>query len=161
MLFTYTALNGDGERIQESLEAASMPDAQQELLRRGLFVLNLEQSRSRRTPTATEHDGETLHLGGSREEPTPHRRSRPSARMHELALFTRQMSMMLRAGASIVPAIRAINDQPGRAAWHALLSDLAEQKDARPIGVSAASVPPVTITSLRPARILVNASPIA
>jgi type II secretory pathway component PulF len=122
MLFVYTALNARGERISETLEAPDLSHAQQELLRRGLCVLECEPRR-RRT------------FGGGARSAAPVDRSAfqngPQgglrARGGELTSFVRQLSMMLRAGASVVPALRAIEEQAGRAAWRAVLADLGDR----------------------------------
>ena len=45
MLFVYTAVNANGERITEQLDAPDLTHAQQELLRRGLCVLQCEAGR--------------------------------------------------------------------------------------------------------------------
>ncbi|MBU0641577.1 MAG: type II secretion system F family protein [Planctomycetes bacterium] len=121
MMFAYTAVDGRGQRLTETLDAASLAEARQQLMSRGLLVLNLEAKRKRKPGLhLTEGDG----LAEGRPASTG---VTPAARSGELALFARQMTMMLRAGASVVPAIQAINEQAGRPAWHALLTDLAER----------------------------------
>ena len=119
MMFVYSAIDRRGERLSETLEAATLREAQHELLGRGLLVLSVEPARRKSS------------AGVPRPRWLPWWRANgpasPGARMGELTLFARQMSMMLRAGASVVPALQAINEQPGRPAWHALLADLAER----------------------------------
>lgn len=118
MLFVYTALNPRGERISETLEAPDLAHAQQELLRRGLCVLECEPRRRRvldRGDRSAAHADRPPVQGG--------RRPRGS----ELTGFVRQMSMMLRAGASVVPSLRAIEEQAGRLAWRAVLADLGDR----------------------------------
>lgn len=116
MMFVCTAMKDTGERLTETIEAASLPEAQREMLRRGLTVLNIEQ-----------RPGAVAGGQGRIENAVSSRRTLPGARGRELALFARQMGMMLRAGTSVVPAIRAIGEQPGRPAWHATLAGLVEQ----------------------------------
>jgi len=113
-------MDRSGKRLQESLEAPSLAEAQQDLLKRGLMVLGLEATRTARGAASAGAGAETRSADSGRGVTA-------GARTGELALFTRQMAMMLRAGTSMVPAIQAINEQPGRPAWHALLADLAEQ----------------------------------
>jgi type IV pilus assembly protein PilC len=115
MMFVYTAMDRQGERLTETLEAADLSAAQRALLERGLFVLSVEPGRGKPVERGAQ-------AGWRRGGPAA-----PAARQRELTLLARQMSMMLRAGASVVPALQAINEQPGRPAWHALLRDLAEK----------------------------------
>lgn len=117
MLFVYTALNARGERISEQLEAPDLTHAQQELIRRGLCVLECEPRR-RMALNGRAADRAALPAG-----PQGGRRPRGG----ELTGFVRQMGMMLRAGAPVVPALRAIAEQTGRAAWRAVLADLGDR----------------------------------
>ncbi|MFH1747149.1 MAG: type II secretion system F family protein [Planctomycetota bacterium] len=120
MLFSYTAVNSRGKRLTQMLNATDLAAAQHELMSRGLYVLELEQQSS-------EHpDKRSAAAAPDRRRAKESTHITPSARISELLLFTRQMTMMLKAGGSVVPAIRAIREQPGRAAWHALLDELAE-----------------------------------
>lgn len=124
MLFNYTAVNARGKRLTETLEAADLAAARRELMVRRLHVLELAPGKA---------DKQEVRFGGGtaaadRQAATAGGTARtvPGAKPAELLLFVRQMAMMLRAGASVVPAIQAVREQPGRAAWHALLDDLAE-----------------------------------
>lgn len=143
MLFSYSAIDRRGARLTETLEAADLAGARQELMQRGLYVLNLQPSRSpaggwlkgRKPPSrqaarlaATPGEGEAP--AGEGEAPAEPRKGvpagvTPGARNSELMLFARLMAMLQKAGASVVPAIQSIREQPGRAAWQALLDDLA------------------------------------
>lgn len=112
MPFKFTAVDARGMRVSEVLDVPDVGAAQAELLRRGLMVMSLEQTGGRLLGAAAA------------------RKAAPGARTRELALFARQMSMMLRAGASVVPALTALREQPGRPRWHALLADLCERVEA-------------------------------
>jgi len=125
MLFGYTAINRQGERLTETLEALDLAAAQNELMQRGLFVLNLQAGRTAKPSARSE-----VQFGPGAEAALEQRTSYqgvPNARPHELMLFTRQMAMLQKAGAPLVSAIQAIREQPGRAGWHALLDDLSEK----------------------------------
>ncbi|QOJ14349.1 MAG: type II secretion system F family protein [Planctomycetia bacterium] len=115
-MFAVTAIDARGERLSESFEAEDLQAAQRELMSRGLMVLSLEPARS---PA-----GVLASIRGARSA------ARPGAKLREVAVFARLMSMMLRAGASVVPAMSAIREQPGRPAFLALLADLAERVES-------------------------------
>lgn len=115
-MFAVTAIDARGERLSESFEAEDLQAAQRELMSRGLMVLSLEPARS---PA-----GMLASIRGARSA------ARPGAKLRELAVFARLMSMMLRAGASVVPAMSAIREQPGRPAFLALLADLADRVES-------------------------------
>lgn len=121
MIFSYTAINAQGVKLTETLEAADRRAAQHELLQRGLMVLSLEAQTAlrgaRAALSAQAAPKPTLTASG-----TP-----ASARLPELVLFARQLAMMLKAGSALVPAVRAIQDQPGRPGWKALLADVADR----------------------------------
>jgi type II secretory pathway component PulF len=118
MMFVYTAMDRQGQQLTESLEAADLAAAQRALLERDLFVLRVEPGRGQSGGSAAGQGWSLLRRSAP---------AAPGARARELALFARQMSMMLRAGGQVVPALKALNEQPGRPAWHALLHDLVER----------------------------------
>ena len=133
MKFSYAAIDRRGQRRAEMLEAPDLAAAQQDLTQRGLFVLELESHEAGRSTTLV---GKPPVAPG--DPPSPETRAPrslayasgsvrvPSARPRELLLFARQMAMLQRAGASVVPAIHAVAEQPGRAGWQVLLNDLAD-----------------------------------
>ena len=86
MNFVYTAMNSAGEQISEVLDCADEAEARRMLAERGLFVTRLEAGRR------TAGSG----VGRARLK-LPWRRSYN----HELMVFSRQMAMMLQAGAPI------------------------------------------------------------
>ncbi|MCH7873225.1 MAG: type II secretion system F family protein [Planctomycetes bacterium] len=112
MNFVYTAMNSAGEQISEVLDCADEAEARRMLAERGLFVTRLEAGRR------------TAGSGAGRARlKLPWRRSYN----HELMVFSRQMAMMLQAGAPMVPAMRAIIEQPARAEWRRVLTQLADE----------------------------------
>lgn len=121
MIFEFTAMDARGERLRDTVDAVDLRAAQQDLLRRGLFVLNIEPRRGgllRQAVADATAAGQPRGSWGGRT---------PNARAGELALFARQMAMMLRAGATLVPSVRSIEEQAVRPAWRALLCDLADR----------------------------------
>ncbi|TWT41172.1 putative type II secretion system protein F [Phycisphaerae bacterium RAS1] len=121
MIFSYTAMSPQGSRLTETLEAADRRAAQRELLQRGLMVLSLEPHAALRGARAA------LGAAAASRPAVTSGGTTASARLTELVLFARQLAMMQKAGAALVPAVRAVQEQPGRAGWKALLADVAER----------------------------------
>lgn len=126
MIFQYTALNGQGGRLTDTIEAEHMAAAQKELISRGLFVLDVGPARSGRRAAVIEPARSSPARSGHA-SPVSAGATVTNARSGELVLFAKQMGMMLQAGASVVPALRAMQDQPCRAAWRTVLMDLADR----------------------------------
>ncbi len=124
MIFEFTAMSARGEKLRDTVDALDLREAQQDLLRRGLFVLKIEPRKGgllRQAVADANTAAQRRPLWGVRA---------PGARAGELALFARQMAMLLRAGATLVPAVRSIEEQATRPAWRALLTDLADRLEA-------------------------------
>jgi type IV pilus assembly protein PilC len=100
--FAYNAVDARGHPITNVIEASTHDEAVEQLHARGLFVTDVreaqeEESASRLRKTTAMIVGKP---GNTR----------------DLMMFTRQMSMMLRAGSQVVPAMEAIEtliDKPG------------------------------------------------
>ena len=114
MNYEFTALDPKGGRFTDSIESPDLQSAQQELMQRGLLVLEVT-TRSRKRTAVRPATGAAAVAAGVR------------CRSAEIVLFAKQMGMMLQAGASVVPALRALQQQPGRPAWHSVIGDVAER----------------------------------
>jgi type IV pilus assembly protein PilC len=108
MNLTYDAIDQSGKSVRDRIEAATVREAVDQLHRRGLFVTEIQE--------------------GAAEVRVMPRGSRVVGRVRlplkTLALFTRQMAMLLRAGSGIVPAIQAVRRQITRPAQAAVLDQL-------------------------------------
>jgi len=107
MHFAVEAMRPDGTVVAERLVAADRAAAVETLREKGWIVMRLEEVAQPRTV-----------LPGS----LPLRSGKPSAR--DLILFTRQMKMLLEAGAPLVPALEAAGNQTSKPAMRALLARL-------------------------------------
>lgn len=113
MNLTYEAIDAEGRKTRDTVEASDARDAVEQLRRRGYYVTRIDESAGRKAapPRAAASDATSLPL-------------------KTLVIFTRQMAMLLRAGSGIVPAIGAIKRQtrkPNHAALlQALMNDLEE-----------------------------------
>jgi len=113
MILTYEAVDSSGRRTADAMEAADQREAMEMLRRRGLYITSISESS---VGAANGPDRGSATKGHLPVEP--------------LALFTRQMAMLLRAGSGLVPAIAAIRRQLKRpehaAVLGVLVSDLEE-----------------------------------
>ena len=101
MILTYEAINADGLKTGDSIDASNTQEAVDQLRRRGLYVTRIHESARR--PLAPAHAA-------------PQSMRLP---LKVLVQMTRQMAMLLRAGSGLVPAFTAIQRQirrPGQAA---------------------------------------------
>ena len=114
MILTYEAVDARGRATSSTVEAPNRRDAVAQLRREGLFVMNIAEA-----DTSTSGKGRAP--GGVANEKLP---------LSVLVLFTRQMTMMLRAGSSVVPVVSAIRRQmkkPGHVAvLDQIIADLEE-----------------------------------
>lgn len=105
MLFVYDAVTREGRSVSDRLQADSLSEAAEALRAQGLTIMRLVSTRIADAP-----DGE------------PRAATRVSAR--DLVLFTKQMRMLLDAGAAIVPALSAVESQCGRAGLRRVLESV-------------------------------------
>jgi type II secretory pathway component PulF len=114
MILSYDAVDANGAQRSDTVEASSAKDALEILRRRGLFVTQISESQPRKAVSSHQHHG-------------PQTAALP---LGVLALFTRQMAMLLRAGSGLVPAIAAISRQMSnerhKLMLHNLIVDLEE-----------------------------------
>ncbi|MFQ5462346.1 MAG: type II secretion system F family protein [Phycisphaerae bacterium] len=96
MILTYQAVNQAGQKTQDSIEAGNVAEAREMLRGRGLFVTEIEQAKKAAT-TARATRTKALH--------------HVSFPVKTLALFTRQMAMLMNSGSTLVPAIASIRKQ--------------------------------------------------
>lgn len=106
MLFSYRAITSDGAIVADAIDAASRGEAAEALRAEGLAILELDAA-----------DGDPTAAGGP-----AGRRARTTARA--LVVFTRQMKMLLESGASLVPALTAIEEQFGRSPFARTIRDI-------------------------------------
>lgn len=107
MLLTYEAVNAEGKRSTDTVEAADVKEAVDQLRRRGLYVSRIAEGSARAAAAPQTQKGIRLPLKTT-------------------VVFTRQMAMLFRAGSSVVPAIAAIGRQMDNPEHKALLQELVD-----------------------------------
>lgn len=107
MKFQYEAIDARGQVRLATLEADSREQAASSLRREGLTPMRLAEA--------------------SEDGPAKVLRSGGTAPLDSLCLFFRQLKMLLEAGASLVPAIEAVERQTTRPSFRAVLAGMREK----------------------------------
>ncbi|HWP40016.1 MAG TPA: type II secretion system F family protein [Tepidisphaeraceae bacterium] len=114
MNFSYTAYDKSGAAASGSLEAATLADAREKLRRQGLYPTEIRAGHSA--------------AGGDRTiRPTGSRPPGAGQRLRNLAMFSRQMQVLLSSGTPIVQALGAIERQCEQPAWRAVVAQLRQK----------------------------------
>jgi type II secretory pathway component PulF len=116
MQFACEAMREDGSTVVDTIEAGDRDAALDSLREKGLIVLRVEEKSSRGLASGPRpRAAETATLPRSSKMTTRDR-----------ILFTRQMKMLLEAGAPLVPALEAVGQQTAKPAVRTLLARLRE-----------------------------------
>ncbi|MCG3136668.1 MAG: putative type II secretion system protein F [Phycisphaerae bacterium] len=116
MRYSYQALDKRGATIMDVIEAATIPEAIDALRKEGLYVTDLQEATGR----------ERVHKKVVVEKATA---DSGQMTVGQLLFFTRQMSMLLKAGSPVVPALASIGKQmkgPARAVVDKVRQDMEE-----------------------------------
>src|SRR5262245_41177538 len=108
MKFSYSAFDKSGKLTAGAVDAASLPEARENLRRQGLFVTRLEQANEQGQQAS---GSKTSRLG-------------TGARLKNLAMFSRQLHVLVASGTPIVQALSAIERQSEHDGWRRVLSEL-------------------------------------
>ncbi|MBN1488381.1 MAG: type II secretion system F family protein [Phycisphaerae bacterium] len=110
MPFACEAIDERGKPITSVVDAATAEEATDQLRARGLFVTRVQEASAEAAPAA---DGRRVAMFHGR-----------AGNTRDLLLLTRQMSMMLRAGSRVVPALEAIEQQTTKPRWRAIVGEV-------------------------------------
>lgn len=109
MIVAYEAVDSEGRTREASMEATDERDAREKLRRQGLFVTRVEVAKgTAQSPRALKAEGGKLPL-------------------RVLTQLTRQLSMLLRAGSGLVPALSAISRQMKKPTHVAVIDSVVEE----------------------------------
>ena len=114
MKLAYEAFDAAGKRLRGTVEAASAHDATEALRRQGLFVASVEEA------SAAAGGG-----GGGSAIPAGKRTKMGKGRkLKNLAMFTRQLAVLVASGVALVDALGALERQSKDAAWRQLVATI-------------------------------------
>lgn len=113
MRLAYQAFDKTGRAISDTVEAATLDDARDSLRRQGLFITNIVRAGSEQ--------------GGNASAAGPRRRLSGGKRLKHVALFTRQLYVLLSTGTPMTDALSALERQTRDPRWKAVVSDLKSQ----------------------------------
>ncbi len=103
MKLAYCACDKSGNRVTDVIEAPDPPSATDALQRKGLYVIEIAEATEASAPGSS----------GSRAKS----KSGRSGRLKNLAIFTRQLSLLVSSGTPIVEALGALERQVKEGAW--------------------------------------------
>jgi type II secretory pathway component PulF len=134
--FAYEALDSSGRAVTGVIDVASVDDANRQLHGRDLFVTKLAPAQQSALP-ALRTEGKALLAGRA-------------GNTRDLLMLSQQMTMMLRAGSRVVPALEAISDQITKPEWRKTLADITERVEAgSPLSAAIAEYPEIFNESWR------------
>lgn len=129
MAFAYEAMDAGGRQVRGVVEADAIEDAGEQLRARGLFVTRLAPSSA--TVAAASRGARQMMSG------------RPG-NLRDLLMFSQQVSMMLRAGSRLVPALEAIEEQITKPAWREIVADIRQRvQTGSPLSAALGAYPQV------------------
>src|SRR5687768_16248011 len=108
MKLVYTAIDAAGKAVNATIEAADANEAMESLRRQGLYVTEIKPAPQGGAPGG----------GGGR------RRMGRGRLLKNLALFTRQLSVLMTSGTPLVQALGALERQSADKAWRAVIASL-------------------------------------
>src|SRR3954470_956795 len=115
MKLAYTAFDKGGKAISGTAEAASPAEARENLRRQGLFVTDIREASAGEISYATAKSA----AGGS-----AGKRIGTGQRLRNLAMFSRQLHVLVSSGTPIVQALSAIERQCEHENWRLVVAEL-------------------------------------
>lgn len=138
MSFAYEALDISGKQVKGVIDATSGDDATKQLHARSLFVTRLSGADDKAVQAADAKANKKPLLAGK------------AGSIRDQLLLAQQMTMMLRAGSRVVPALEAISSQVVKPAWRKILTDIQQRvEEGSPLNVAIGQYPEVFNESWR------------
>lgn len=116
MKFAYEAFDPSGRSVTGAVEATDVAEATESLRRQGLYVTNVRAASSGRDAPGTGGGGGAGSRSGKR------RRMGSGKRMKNLAMFTRQLSVLVSSGTPLVQALGSLERQATEPRWKECVS---------------------------------------
>ncbi|MFG0327434.1 MAG: type II secretion system F family protein [Phycisphaerales bacterium JB037] len=126
MKYAYTAFDNAGRQVAETIEAASEAEARELIRAKGLFISSLAASSGKGQPSP----GAKKKTGGG------------SVGLKHLAVFSRQLAVLVASGTPVVDAIAALEKQTKDENWRAIIADVrARVEQGEPLSEAMAAHP--------------------
>ncbi len=113
MKYRCTAWDRDGRRVEETLDAPNEAEAREVIARRGLFVTEVEQVGSGAKASKASSGGK-----GSK------RFKIQTGKVRMLAMFSRQLAVLVSAGTPLVDALESVEVQAGEGEFRDVVADV-------------------------------------
>ncbi|MFM8385862.1 MAG: type II secretion system F family protein [Planctomycetia bacterium] len=121
--FRYSAISADGKTVRGSLDAATQPEAVDELRRRNLMPLKIDEGSGGGKGEAGERKAGGAAVGGGGLFAV-----KPGVRKHEeVVIFTRQLSTMISAGIPMLESLEILQEQAESKEFALLLSRVIDE----------------------------------
>lgn len=111
MRISYRAFDASGKAVQGAVEAADAQAASEKLRKDGLFVVSVGEQGAERSTRRAERPERGIRMG----------------RVKVIAVFLRQLSVLVSTSTPVVEALRALERQTAEGDWRNVLSDVARR----------------------------------
>jgi type II secretory pathway component PulF len=109
MKLAYQAFDRAGRAVSATIDALDPADASERLRRQGLFVASVSPVGTEPSQVARTHK---------------HSRRSPPGRLKNLAMFTRQLQVLISTGSPVVQSLAALERQSTVPAWREVIADI-------------------------------------
>lgn len=131
MKLAYEAFDNSGKKLRGTVEAASPLEATEALRRQGLYVATIGQ--------ASMVEGSPLIGSGTA---SPSVRMGTGRKLKNLAMFTRQLAVLVSSGTALVDALGALERQSKDVAWRQIVTSLRTKvEEGMPLSEAMAAYP--------------------
>ena len=110
MKLAYKAFDKSGRKVTDVIEAGSVAEATEKLRRQNLFIAEISQSQSE---APQEAEGKRVRLWGGK-----------TRRLKNLAMFTRQLYVLVHSGAPLAQALIALERQARDQGWRDVIREV-------------------------------------
>ncbi|MDB5295951.1 MAG: hypothetical protein JWO31_1934 [Phycisphaerales bacterium] len=140
MKFAYEAFDAAGKRVRGSIEAPSAQDGTEAVRRQGMFVAEIGPASAAAAGTGADPGGGVAPAAGGKRP----RKMGQGKRLKNMAMFTRQLAVLVASGTALVDALAALERQSTDAAWRDVVATLRLRvEEGTPLSEAMATRPDV------------------